>query len=184
MEIRPTLHNEALSHPWQPPGPPSPGGAEAYKTPRIDVSGNSGKWLLLDRRRTVYWICINNWSTKGRHVPCWGIQFTLPQWHSNLGCQQTTGPRFNIWLRCLIIRSCEDLKLQDLCLELSDRSEIWQAHRQQCCRGACQISKRCNKSNYQSCGSKVSRDLTIRCLIGYGNGAQVMMHLDFFTSLL
>ena len=54
MEIRPTLHNKALSHPWQPPGQPSPGGAEAYKTPRIDVSGNSGKWLLLDRRRTVY----------------------------------------------------------------------------------------------------------------------------------
>ena len=60
MEIRPTLHNEALSHPWQPPGQPSPGGAEAYKTPRIDVSGNSGKWLLLDRWRTVYCMALNS----------------------------------------------------------------------------------------------------------------------------
>ena len=35
-------------------------------------------------------------------------------------------------IRRLIVRSREVSKLQDLCLKLSDHSEIWQAHPQQC----------------------------------------------------
>ena len=57
-------------------------------------------------------------------------------------------------------------------LKLSHRFEIWQAHRQQCCRCACQISERSDKYKYQSRGFETSRDLTIRRLIGYWNGAQ------------
>ena len=35
---------------------------------------------------------------------------------------------------------------------------IWRAHRQHCCRRACQISKRCDNLNYQSRGFETSRD--------------------------
>ena len=51
----------------------------------------------------------------------------------------------------------------------SGRSEIWQASRQHCCRGACQISKRYDNSNYQSRDFEISRDLVIRYLLGYWN---------------
>ena len=74
--------------------------------------------------------------------------------------------------RRLIVRSREVSKSRDLYLELSDRSEIWQALRQHCCRCACQISKRYDNLKYQSRGFETSRDLTIRRLFGYWDGAQ------------
>ena len=80
---------------------------------------------------------------------------------------------FQYPIRRLTVRSRKVSKPWDLYLELSDRSEIWQAPRQQGCRIACQISKRCDNLNYQSRGFEISRDLTIRRLIGYWNGAQV-----------
>ena len=43
--------------------------------------------------------------------------------------------------RRLIVRSREVSKPRDLNLEFADRSEIWQALRQHCCRCVCQISK-------------------------------------------
>ena len=49
----------------------------------------------------------------------------------------------------------------------SHRFEIWQAHRQQCCRGRCEMLERSDNSNYKSCGFKTLRDLTIIRLIGY-----------------
>ena len=73
--------------------------------------------------------------------------------------------------RRLSVRSRKVSKPRDLYLKLSDRSEIWQALRQHCCRCACQIAKRCGNLNYQSRGFETSRDLTIRRLIGYWNGA-------------
>ena len=66
-------------------------------------------------------------------------------------------------------------KPRDLYLELSDRSEIWQALRQQCCRCACQISKRYNNLKYQSRGFETSRDLTKRRLFVYWDGAQLLL---------
>ena len=63
------------------------------------------------------------------------------------------------------------LKPRDLNLELPDRSEIWQAHRQKCCLCACQISKRWDDLKGESRGFETSRDLMIRRLIRYGNGA-------------
>ena len=54
------------------------------------------------------------------------------------------------------------------------RKEVWAPFqypiRRQGCRSACQISKGCDNLNYQSRGFETSRDLTIRCLIGYWNG--------------
>ena len=75
--------------------------------------------------------------------------------------------------RRLSVRSRKVSKPRDLYLELSDRSEIWQALRQRCCRCACQISKRYHNLKYQSRGFETSRDLTKRRLLGYWDGAQV-----------
>ena len=79
--------------------------------------------------------------------------------------------------RRLSVRSRKVSKPRDLYLELSDRSEIWQALRQQCCRCACQISKRYDNLKYQSRGFETLRDLTKRRLFGYGDGAQVALWL-------
>ena len=73
--------------------------------------------------------------------------------------------------RRLSVRSRKVSKPRDLYLELSDRSEIWQALRQQCCRCACQISKRYDNLKYQSRGFETLRDLKKRRLFGYWDGA-------------
>ena len=75
-------------------------------------------------------------------------------------------------IRRLSVRSRKVSKPRDLYLELSDRSEIWQALRQHGCRCACQISKRCNSLKYQSRDFETSRDLTKRRLFVYWDGAQ------------
>ena len=74
--------------------------------------------------------------------------------------------------RRLSARSRKVSKPRNLYLELSERSEIWQALRQRCCRCACQISKRYDNLKYQSRGFETSRDLTKRRLLGYWDGAQ------------
>ena len=73
--------------------------------------------------------------------------------------------------RRLSVRSRQVSKPRDLYLELSDRSEIWQALWQQCCRCACQISKRYDNLKYQSRGFETLRDLTKRRHFGYWDGA-------------
>ena len=75
--------------------------------------------------------------------------------------------------RRLFVRSRKVSKPRDLYLELFDRSDIWQALRQHCCRCACQISKRYDNLKYQSRGFETSRDLTQRRLFGYWDGAQI-----------
>ena len=59
--------------------------------------------------------------------------------------------------RRLSVRSRKVSKPRDLYLELSDRSEILPALRQQCCRCACQISKRYDNLKYQSRGFETTR---------------------------
>ena len=71
----------------------------------------------------------------------------------------------------LIARSREVSKPRDLYLELPGRFEIWQALRQHCCRCTCKISKGYDNLKYQSRGFETSRDLTIRRLFGYWDGA-------------
>ena len=75
--------------------------------------------------------------------------------------------------RRLSVRSRKVSKPRDLYLELSDHSEIWQALWQQCCRCACQISKRYDNLKYQSRGFETLRDLTKRRIFGYWDGALV-----------
>ena len=47
---------------------------------------------------------------------------------------------------------------------ISHHPEIWQAPRQRCCRGACQISERLEKSKHESRDLETSRDLAVRRL--------------------
>ena len=74
--------------------------------------------------------------------------------------------------RRLFVRSRKVSKPRDWYFKLSYRFEIWQAHRQHCCRSACQISERSDNSKYKSRGFETLRDLTERRLFGYWDGAQ------------
>ena len=76
--------------------------------------------------------------------------------------------------RSLLVRSRKVSKPRDWYFKLSYRFEIWQAHRQHCCRSACQISKRSDNSKYKSRGFETWRDLTERRLFGYWDGALVV----------
>ena len=77
---------------------------------------------------------------------------------------------FQYPIRRLIVRAREVSKPRDWYLEPPDRSEIWQALRQHCCRIACQIKKRYDNLNYQSRGFETSRDLTIRRFLDIETG--------------
>ena len=81
----------------------------------------------------------------------------------------TSWDPFQYLIRRLIVWSREVSKPGELYLELFDHSEIWQVQHR--CPFACQISKRWDNLNYQSCDLDSSRDLTIRRLIGYWNGS-------------
>ena len=71
----------------------------------------------------------------------------------------------------LFVRSRKVSKPRDWYFKLSYRFEIWQAHRQHCCRSACQISERSENSEYKSRGFETWRDLTKRRLFRYWDGA-------------
>ena len=73
--------------------------------------------------------------------------------------------------RRLFVRSRKVSKPRDWYFKLY-RFEIWQAHRQHCCRSACQISGRSDNSKYKSRGFETLRDLTERRLFGYWDRAQ------------
>ena len=84
-----------------------------------------------------------------------------------------TGAMFQCLIRRRMVRSRKVSKPRYLYLELFDSSEIWQASRQQCCRGVCQIAKQCDDLNYQSRGFDALWDPTISRVIGYWNGAPI-----------
>ena len=75
--------------------------------------------------------------------------------------------------RRLSVKSRKVSKPRDWYFKFSYRFEIWQAHRQHCCRSACQISERSDNSKYKSRGFETLRDLTKRRLFGYWDGARV-----------
>ena len=77
----------------------------------------------------------------------------------------------------LFVRSRKVTKPRDWYFKLSYRFEIWQAHRQHCCRSACQISERSDNSKYKSRGFETLRDLTERRLFGYWDGAWSLAYL-------
>ena len=98
---------------------------------------------------------------RSQTAPCVkGQVATAPRGSAEPHCTQTTPcVKASYWsrpdwfrypTRHLIIRSRKVSNPRDLYLELSDRSEIWQAPRQRCCRGACGISKWFQHFNTQS----------------------------------
>ena len=88
--------------------------------------------------------------------------------------------RHGIWApsqypkRRLSVRSRKVSKPRDWYFKLSYRFQIWQAHRQHCCRSACQIPERSDNYKYKSRGFETLRDLTEIRLFGYWDGALVM----------
>ena len=81
----------------------------------------------------------------------------------------------------LFVRSRKVSKPRDWYFKLSYRFEIWQAHRQHCCRSACQISERSDNSKYKSRGFESLRDLTKRRLFRYWDGALMTTKLYSFV---
>ena len=90
---------------------------------------------------------------------------------------------FQFLIRRLIVR-CLVSKPWDWWLELWDRFESWQAHQQQCCRGACRIWKQSDNSKYKSRSFDTLRDLTRRRLIVYWNRAGVVGFRCYRTKVL
>ena len=95
--------------------------------------------------------------------------------HSFVSASETRAPS-QYPKRCLFVRSREVSNPRDWYFKLSYRFEIWQAHRQQCCRSAFQISERSDNSKYKPRGFETLRDLTKRRLFGYWDGAQMSAH--------
>ena len=116
------------------------------------------------------------WTTKATVLPPFCLQRRPGQFCGRTREAQRSQPLckggINLLVH-LIVRSRKVSKPGDLYSELSDRSEIWQAPQQHCCRCACQILKWCDDLNYQSHRFEDSRDLRIKRLIGYWSGAQV-----------
>ena len=92
--------------------------------------------------------------------------------YASLGLTVVTRARSQYPKRRLFVRSREISKPRDWYFKLSYPFEIWQAHRQHCCRSAGQISERSDNSKYKSRGFETLRDLTERRLFGYWDGAQ------------
>ena len=92
-------------------------------------------------------------------------------WHRTDMQQSMTWAPSQYPKRRLFVRYREISKPRNWYFKLSHRFEIWQAHRQQCCRSACQISERSDNSKYRSRGFEILRDLTKRRLFGYWDGA-------------
>ena len=97
----------------------------------------------------------------------------FPHWHDQ-GSWNPSSSKTGAYLFYLVNIMVADV----LATQLSYRFEIWQAHQQQCCRSACQISERSDNSKYKSRGFETLRDLTKRRLFGYWDGAQGISNHD------
>ena len=84
---------------------------------------------------------------------------------------------FQYLMKHLVLKSHQVTKPWDWGFKSSHHLEIWQAHRQQCCWGASQISEQLDNSKYESCAFKTLQDLTMKHIIGYWNGVQVAVHV-------
>ena len=106
------------------------------------------------------WHCLHVANPDKNVVSTDGIRANLTRW------APSQYPKIR-----LFVRSRKVSKPRDWYFKLSYRFEIWQAHRQHCCRRACQISEQSDNSKYKSRGFETLRDLTERRLFGYWDGA-------------
>ena len=123
-----------------------------------------------------------DWNVTYSCLLSYGYQaiYTHPVLPWCVGCVKLETRDFNrsIWaLFQYPIRHLTDLEksrsryMRDWKFELSYCFDIWQGPRQQCCRGACQMSERSDNFKHKSRCFKSSQDLTIWYLIRYWNGA-------------
>ena len=141
--------------------------------------------------------CIHvwDWSIVRQNIVHVGGRFWIHRQHVNLthACRLSSSTCI-YWRRApsqyqkrrFSVRSRKVSKPRDWYFKLPYRFEIWQAHRQHCCRSACQISERSDNSKYKSRGFETLRDLTERRLFGYWDGALVPIHAPhccFITQL-
>ena len=132
------------------------------------------KTMKQEENKHIFWLWFWFWLVilpKFKNVFNQTIQLSTQTWVVSLWAPSQY-PK-----RRLSVRSRKVSKPRDLYLESSDRSEILQALRQQCCRCACQIAKWYDNLKYQSRGFETLRDLTKRRLFGYWDGALVVYHL-------
>ena len=103
-------------------------------------------------------------------LTCHGV---IMHWYKMFSCAVMTRAPSQYPKRRIFVRSRKVSKPRDWYFILSYRFEIWQAHRQHCCRSAYQISERYDNSKYKSrdIGFETLRDLTERRLFGYWDGA-------------
>ena len=115
------------------------------------------------------------WSNQQSNTLLLGLPkvSALSPWHIYLQEIITNWAPSQYPKRRLFVRSRKVSKPRDWYFKLSYRFEIWQAHRQHCCRSACQISERSGNSKYKSRGFETLRDLTERRLFGYWDRALV-----------
>ena len=104
----------------------------------------------------------------------WDSQYLITDRNNTGYCKGPAWAPSQYPKRRLFVRSREVSKPRDWYFKLSYRFEIWQAHRQQCCRSACQISERSDNSKYKSRGFETLRDLTKRRLFAYWDGALIL----------
>ena len=125
-----------------------------------------GSWGLII---TAMWRCHKHYIQWQRSSFNWGFDKC-----TSIGCKARDRIRAPSQYpkRRLFVRSRKVSKPRDWYFKLSYRFEIWQAHRQHCCRSACQISERSDNSKYKSRGFETWRDLTERRLFWYWDGAQ------------
>ena len=131
--------------------------------------------LQYTRANFLNWIQIHdsadyNISVMIDNLSPWPNNFPLQGFPSSKSWQATRAPS-QYPKRRLTVRSRKVSEPRDWYFKLSYRFEIWQAHRQQCCRSACQISERSDNSKHKSRGFETLRDLTKRRLFGYWDGS-------------
>ena len=101
---------------------------------------------------------INFWfATESLHKIVWHFIRNFTIHDSTIRCILQYRASIHQAVRCLTAKSREVSELQD-----------WM----RCCRGACQISKRLERSQSEFRGFESSRDLVVRCLSALWIGAQ------------
>ena len=121
------------------------------------------------------------------YSPTWSFQQTLN--HEHIQYQKHPDPQrtripgpVSISEKTSFRKISWSLEATRLVLKLSYRFEIWQAHRQHCCRSACQISEQSDNSKYKSRDFETLRDLTERPLFGYWDGPLIRHWFDVQVS--
>ena len=103
------------------------------------TTSDRGQWINLSHHYCILWWCRSIFDL---------VFLNQVPFHPRalfVVAPNTRAP-FQYPIRRLILWSREVSNLRDLYLELPDRSEIWQTHRQYCCRSACEILNRCEYS--------------------------------------